>query len=49
VPLLLYWVLRMIMKTHRGLMDDDPIVYAATDRVSLLILIACACFVVAAA
>lgn len=48
VPLLLYWVLRMIMKTHRGLMDDDPIVYAATDRVSLLIMIACICIVVAA-
>ncbi|MEL7114183.1 MAG: UbiA family prenyltransferase [Pseudomonadota bacterium] len=48
-PLLLYWILRMIMKTHRGLMNDDPIVYAATDRVSLLIVIACACFVIAAA
>ncbi|MEO1153541.1 MAG: UbiA family prenyltransferase [Pseudomonadota bacterium] len=48
-PLVLYWILRMIMKTHRGLMNDDPIVYAATDRVSLLILVACVCFVVAAA
>lgn len=35
-PLLLYWVSRIVMKTHRGLMTDDPIVYAATDRVSLL-------------
>ena len=35
-PLLLYWISRIVMKTHRGLMTDDPIVYAATDRVSLL-------------
>ena len=48
VPLLLYWILRMIMKTHRGLMNDDPIVYAATDRLSLLILVACACIIIAA-
>ena len=34
---LLYWVLRMVMKTHRGFMTDDPIVFAATDRVSLVI------------
>ncbi len=36
-PLLLYWVLRMVMKTHRGQMTDDPIVFAATDRISLLV------------
>ena len=35
-PLLLYWISRIVMKTHRGMMTDDPIVYAATDRVSLL-------------
>lgn len=39
-PLLLYWVLRMVMKTHRGQMTDDPIVFAATDRVSLVVIIA---------
>lgn len=37
-PLLLYWLLRMIMKAHRGEMSDDPIVFAATDRVSLLVI-----------
>lgn len=36
-PMLLYWIVRMVMKTHRGLMTDDPIVYAATDPVSLFI------------
>ncbi|MEQ9257656.1 MAG: UbiA family prenyltransferase [Roseovarius sp.] len=33
---LLYWLSRISLKTHRGLMDDDPIVYALRDRVSLV-------------
>ena len=33
-PLLLYWISRMVMMTHRGHMTDDPIVYTARDRVS---------------
>lgn len=37
--LLLYWVSRMVLVTHRGEMHDDPIVYAARDPVSR------ACFV----
>ena len=40
-PVLLYWILRMVMKTHRGAMSDDPIVFAATDRVSAAIVILC--------
>jgi 4-hydroxybenzoate polyprenyltransferase/phosphoserine phosphatase len=48
-PMLLYWSLRMIMKTHRGGMTDDPIVFAVTDRVSLLIVVACGCVALAAA
>lgn len=36
-PLLLYWVSRMVMVTHRGRMTDDPIVFAARDRTSLLV------------
>lgn len=35
-PLLLYWVCRIWLKTHRGQMHDDPIVFAITDRPSLL-------------
>ncbi|MEP9374140.1 UbiA family prenyltransferase [Mesorhizobium sp. KR1-2] len=31
---LLYWVSRMVMMAHRGIMDDDPIVFAVKDRVS---------------
>ena len=33
---LLYWISRMVMVTHRGQMHDDPVVFAAKDRVSLL-------------
>jgi 4-hydroxybenzoate polyprenyltransferase len=33
-PVLLYWLLRMIMMAHRGQMTDDPIIFAARDRVS---------------
>jgi len=32
---LLYWISRMAMVANRGKMHDDPIVFAATDRVSL--------------
>ncbi|WP_299721004.1 UbiA family prenyltransferase [Tardiphaga sp.] len=31
----LFWTSRMLLKAHRGQMDDDPIVFAARDRVSL--------------
>ncbi|MBY8974427.1 UbiA family prenyltransferase [Rhodobacteraceae bacterium NNCM2] len=33
-PLLLYWVIRMVMVTHRRRMTDDPIVFALRDKVS---------------
>lgn len=33
-PLLLYWVSRVWMISHRGLMNDDPIVWAIKDRIS---------------
>jgi 4-hydroxybenzoate polyprenyltransferase len=36
VPIMLYWISRIWMQTHRGLMHDDPLVYALKDRVSLL-------------
>jgi 4-hydroxybenzoate polyprenyltransferase/phosphoserine phosphatase len=37
-PILLYWSIRMVMKAHRGLMTDDPIVFAVTDRLSLALI-----------
>jgi len=35
-PLLMFWVSRTWMLTHRGLMHDDPVVFAVKDKVSLL-------------
>jgi 4-hydroxybenzoate polyprenyltransferase/phosphoserine phosphatase len=36
VPILLYWITRVWIKTHRGLMHDDPVLFALKDRVSIL-------------
>jgi 4-hydroxybenzoate polyprenyltransferase/phosphoserine phosphatase len=35
-PVLMYWIGRNLMLAHRGLMDDDPIVFALRDRPSLI-------------
>ncbi len=34
--LLLYWVARVLMLAHRGEVNDDPLVFAVTDRMSLI-------------
>jgi len=36
-PLLLFWISRIWVKTHRGEMHDDPVVFAVRDGVSLLV------------
>lgn len=36
-PLLLYWMNRVWLKTSRGRMHDDPVVFALTDRPSLIV------------
>lgn len=36
-PLLLFWITRVWMLTHRGHMHDDPVVFAIRDRVSLVV------------
>lgn len=47
-PLILYWVSRVWMKTHRGEIDDDPIVFAVRDWQSLVtVALAGACFAMA--
>lgn len=38
--LALYWISRVLLLSHRGDMHDDPVVFAATDRVSLLTAVA---------
>lgn len=37
IPLMILWVSRMWLKTDRGLMNDDPIVFAMKDNTSVLI------------
>ncbi len=34
-PILLYWISRLVMMAHRGRMDDDPLVFAMRDPISL--------------
>ncbi|MFC5078841.1 Decaprenyl-phosphate phosphoribosyltransferase [Vibrio thalassae] len=36
-PLLLFWISRTWIVTHRGLMNDDPVVFALKDRVSQIV------------
>ena len=38
--ILIYWLTRISMMTHRGLMHDDPVVFAITDRISQICFIA---------
>ncbi|MGC8775230.1 MAG: UbiA family prenyltransferase [Chlorobaculum sp.] len=35
-PILLFWISRMWMLTHRGQMHDDPVLFAIKDRTSLV-------------
>lgn len=42
---LLYWITRIWMKTHRGKMHDDPVVFAMRDRVSLATGLLAACVI----
>ena len=47
--LLLYWVSRMLLISHRGGMHDDPLVFAVQDRVSLVVFVLAGALVLAAA
>lgn len=38
-PMLLYWISRTWLIAHRGEMHDDPVVFAAKDRVSQMVLL----------
>lgn len=38
-PLLLYWISRVWLKTHRGEMHDDPVIFAVQDRVSQILIL----------
>lgn len=47
-PLLLYWISRAWIVAHRGAMHDDPVVFAATDNVSRIVLVLGAVIAIAA-
>jgi len=47
-PLLLYWVSRVWMKSNRGEIHDDPIVFAVTDWQSLVLVIVAILIILAA-
>ena len=36
LPIMMSWLMRMWLLSHRGLMTEDPVLYAARDRTSLL-------------
>lgn len=38
--IVLFWISRTLLLTHRGEIHDDPVIYAATDRVSQLSVVA---------
>ena len=45
-PLMLYWVSRLWLKTGRGVMNDDPIVFTLKDRGSRWVILACVAVIV---
>ncbi len=47
--ILLYWITRTVMVAHRGQMHDDPVVYAARDRISQICFLLILVFAVAGA
>lgn len=47
--ILLYWITRTVMITHRGKMHDDPVVFAVKDRVSQICFATILCFALAGA
>jgi 4-hydroxybenzoate polyprenyltransferase len=49
LPPLLFWINRLWMKTHRGEIDEDPVVFAVTDRTSLFVAAICGLVLFAAA
>lgn len=47
-PMLLYWISRVWVQAHRGLMDDDPVIFAVTDRVSQAVIALCGLLILGA-
>jgi len=49
MPLLTYWLGRLWIITHRGAMNEDPLVFAMKDKTSLLIMVTAAAILYLAA
>lgn len=47
-PLVLYWITRLWLLANRGLLNEDPVVFALTDRISLGVGAVCGAVVVLA-
>ncbi len=47
-PLLMFWIARALMLAGRRIMDDDPVVFALQDKVSLITVAAAAFLILAA-
>ena len=47
-PLLLYWISHLWIKSHRGAMHDDPVIFAVTDRISQVVIALCGVLVLGA-
>jgi hypothetical protein len=47
-PLLLYWISRVWLGSHRGKLHDDPVVFAMKDKVSRLVILIAVAIVLAA-
>ncbi len=45
---ILYWYCRLLLLTHRGEINDDPVAFVSKDKVSMLCGCACAAFVLLA-
>ncbi|WP_111734853.1 UbiA family prenyltransferase [Roseovarius amoyensis] len=46
---LMYWISRVVLVAHRGLMDDDPVIYAVREPKSLVCIVLAGLFAVGAA
>lgn len=49
LPIALFWIMRLWLKTSRMEIHDDPLLFAITDRASWIVAIAIACIAIAAA
>jgi hypothetical protein len=49
LPVALFWIMRLWLKTSRMEIHDDPLLFAITDRASWVVATAIACIAVAAA